>query len=358
MPPLSLLLFCFLQAGASASVNEEVPAPRHSALHTAAHQFLAEAQAMTTTQGAGGAIVAAAMARLQRCAGVVRDLVRHGADVAQGQAGQPGLRPLVVVAAYLFSGGGRRSGAAAAAQHRVKQRALVLLLEAVLTGTRHRIRTQRQQLASSAAAAADGAAESFAVGDFVKLRGLSKAVELNGQLGCVVGIVQEQEPPRASSDRSARPSPSPAVEPAKCTVRLVGSAACRVVKAAHLSSRALTPCEWLDVGEPRQALWVRAAGAQTTFPPHHKCSLGLVLHTCCGHPAAETEAGLDRLDDVTDVMLHCLVRSYDRDGADRRAFADDLHAKQGGALYSSVGGKSLGPESRSWHLVPGFYDCD
>jgi hypothetical protein len=44
------------------------------------------------------------------------------------------------------------------------QRALVLLLEAVLTGPRHRIRKHRHQLA---ALAAEDTAENFAVGHFL-----------------------------------------------------------------------------------------------------------------------------------------------------------------------------------------------
>ena len=69
----------------------------------------------------------------------------------------------------------------------------MLLLEAVLTGPRHRIRKQRHQLAALAAGIAEDTAENFAVGNFLKLRGLSKAVELNGKLGCIAGLVEETE---------------------------------------------------------------------------------------------------------------------------------------------------------------------
>jgi hypothetical protein len=55
-------------------------------------------------------------------------------------------------------------------------------------------------------------------------------------------------------------------------VRLVGRAACRVVKASSLSSRALTSVKWLELGEPCQAHWGRATGAQATSPPHQTLS--------------------------------------------------------------------------------------
>jgi len=56
-------------------------------------------------------------------------------------------------------------------------------------------------------------------------------------------------------------------------------------------------------------------------------------------------------------MLHTLVRSYDRKGAERRKLCDDLFAGGAASHFSVVGGKSLPVDSRSRdkRVFTGYY---